>query len=781
MVSSLPPSVTTAAELEKWDETQHPRGGKPENKGRFSEAPGTRERKAEHARLQDLRRKAVAPQGGFTYRVATGRSPTEGLALSIMPQFGERIPINKFSGAHIAAFMENNKELLASDPRCHVGAWKDERNGEVDLDISVVLGRDDHENAVALCWKHNQESYWSIHENKEYRVGARDNPALARMIKANELSTQTRYLLPPNPTPAEIEQFVAAVKSDGDVAKFIKVVNGGGGDLNKDWDETKHPRGQPKNKGQFSKNPNRGQGREGEERSMLPGVRERGQMGGRAAPAAPPVDPNLSAPPVGAERAIGGAARRRAMMAEQDAARAARRQGVQDAARQQIEQGRVQREREARVAEQQRQDSIQRTAWQTVPEVQGGANVPSAETLERLKLLTDGANTTFQDFGSDSRGRKQYAWYGDNGTVLAVNTGRDNNGNQIFDGAYIENGKKVATVTNSSLGGIFANLENKVDPRSPVVRPVPPPASDPSPAPRPSRPAPNAPAAAAPREPRERIFDLVDPKLKTEEKFDEIRRLAKDKKLAKLIGDSVDFDEDISGIGVQFNVNGYGATEEQWKAEANTVLSSATNGKYSDASEFIGSAYHDFHYAGMITEITKSSVSGREIDLHGIVKDQTSGRQVGYFDRTIRSDGEIHHDYLILDDNVQGGGFGAAFYANSERIYTKSGIKKITTYANLSVGGYTWARCGFEAESTDTVIAYKRTAKDNWRRMCGTTPPPELDSIEHMWEIASVKGPNGEEVGNKTLIGQSWSAVKHLNDDNPGFLAGQLYYSLRGV
>ena len=477
--------------LEKWDETQHPRG-QPKNAGQFSAAPGAREKKAEHAQLQGLRRQAVAPKGGFTYRVATGRSPTEGLALSIMPEFGERIPFNKFSGDSISAFMEKNKELLASDPRCHVGAWRDHANNEIDLDISVVLGRDDHETAVALCRQHNQEAYWSIHENKEYHVGARDNPAMAGINKAAEPTGQTRYLLPPNPTPAEIDEFVATIRNDGSVTKFIDVVNGGGDgnggeSLGKlEWDETQHPRGQPKNKGQFSKKPGggRGQGREDDERSMLPGARERGQMGGRSAVAPPPpVDPNLSAPPVGAEMAMGGAARRRAQMAAQDAARAARRQGVQDAARQQIEQARVQREQERQKMMQVEQANL-RTIWQTLPIDRNANNEDYKGALGRL---TDGIESggDWQGYGTDSSGRQQWTKSGrDRGVTGRFYAVETDNG---IDAAIISDHKVYGRTSVSSLDEVAPSFADR-------FRVAPPPVAQP-PAPAAQAAAPAAPAA----------------------------------------------------------------------------------------------------------------------------------------------------------------------------------------------------------------------------------------------------------------------------------------------
>ena len=73
---------------------------------------------------------------------------------------------------------------------------------------------------------------------------------------------------------------------------------------------------------------------------------------------------------------------------------------------------------------------------------------------------------------------------------------------------------------------------------------------------------------------------------------------------------------------------------------------------------------------------------------------------VGTFTRTINPDGddptEIHHDFLSLDPSVQGQGFADEFNQHAMTSYMENGVTHVSVNANIDVGGYTWAKQGFD-------------------------------------------------------------------------------------
>lgn len=77
------------------------------------------------------------------------------------------------------------------------------------------------------------------------------------------------------------------------------------------------------------------------------------------------------------------------------------------------------------------------------------------------------------------------------------------------------------------------------------------------------------------------------------------------------------------------------------------------------------------------------------------------GKHVGEFTREIdkQTDGSyrVHHDMLKLAPEAQGRGFGTAFFEHSISEYKKHPeIREVTVLAGDLVGGYQWARRGFD-------------------------------------------------------------------------------------
>lgn len=82
------------------------------------------------------------------------------------------------------------------------------------------------------------------------------------------------------------------------------------------------------------------------------------------------------------------------------------------------------------------------------------------------------------------------------------------------------------------------------------------------------------------------------------------------------------------------------------------------------------------------------------------------GKKVGTFSRDYYFDnGELvaHHGYLEIAADVRGSGFAEEFNANLIDWYRRSGIKEVRLTANITIGGYAWARAGYDFASAGTA------------------------------------------------------------------------------
>lgn len=103
-------------------------------------------------------------------------------------------------------------------------------------------------------------------------------------------------------------------------------------------------------------------------------------------------------------------------------------------------------------------------------------------------------------------------------------------------------------------------------------------------------------------------------------------------------------------------------------------------------------------YAGLTVRVKEVDSSGGELEVGADILD-ANGRQVGTTQRIFRNTGGklwVYHAYLSLNRNVQGQGFAEAWNGHLMNWYTESGLDRIEVTANIDVGGYTWARQGFD-------------------------------------------------------------------------------------
>lgn len=209
-------------------------------------------------------------------------------------------------------------------------------------------------------------------------------------------------------------------------------------------------------------------------------------------------------------------------------------------------------------------------------------------------------------------------------------------------------------------------------------------------------------------------------------------------------------------------------------ARAARALSTMTGDEVTgaDAAAWIQSTYEFEHASGIKTKVTGIESTDTQITVRGYVT--KNGHNVGSYTRTIYCrEKRVYHNYFSINSSEQGTGFGAAFYRNTENAYMAAGVKKVMISANIDVGGYAWARMGFD-DTGDNLSNFIRGAKDRWVAKNNTLTT--FPKINHIWQLAALKDPAGHTIGKETLLGRTWSALKMLDEDDPGFQAGRAYY-----
>jgi hypothetical protein len=182
----------------------------------------------------------------------------------------------------------------------------------------------------------------------------------------------------------------------------------------------------------------------------------------------------------------------------------------------------------------------------------------------------------------------------------------------------------------------------------------------------------------------------------------------------------------------------------------------------------------------IFAEFDEDDPSGGSINFVGQVVD-TNGKVQGNWERYLYTGSmEINNDTFWLNPKKQGNGFGGRFYYHSEHELAKMGVKKITLETGLEVGGYAWARVGFDFADREDAAYLSDGFRDYWKEKTGD-PFPYKKKLLTPWEIASTTGSNKKvNLGKQFLLGDQWSGVKKLDENSIGFQVGEAYYKLKG-
>jgi GNAT superfamily N-acetyltransferase len=159
------------------------------------------------------------------------------------------------------------------------------------------------------------------------------------------------------------------------------------------------------------------------------------------------------------------------------------------------------------------------------------------------------------------------------------------------------------------------------------------------------------------------------------------------------------------------------------------------------------------------------------------------GRHIGEITRTFHFDDindfnrvtEVHNDYLTIDPSFQGQGIASDLYRNQENWFIRDGVDKVSILANIDVGGYAWARAGFDyknqAEAMRHIGRLRARAEDAGYTEVATRLNTEFRLMENNpnyyptpFELSRLGYTPGARTwpGKEIMLGTNWDAVKHL-------------------
>lgn len=161
----------------------------------------------------------------------------------------------------------------------------------------------------------------------------------------------------------------------------------------------------------------------------------------------------------------------------------------------------------------------------------------------------------------------------------------------------------------------------------------------------------------------------------------------------------------------------------------------------------------------------------------------SQGYKVGDLQRDFNLDTkDVHHSFMQLGKSAQGTGFASRFYYESEKAYKESGFETVSILANIDVGGYAWARMGYDASKPEQLAMYQSMLNTVYKMKYGNSIEVDYGKVpQTMSEIAAFTAPDGERLGKRTLLNEYWSAVKKLDDNDPSYQAGLEYYRQKGI
>lgn len=128
----------------------------------------------------------------------------------------------------------------------------------------------------------------------------------------------------------------------------------------------------------------------------------------------------------------------------------------------------------------------------------------------------------------------------------------------------------------------------------------------------------------------------------------------------------------------------------------------------------------------------------------------------------------VDHMSMELASSAQGNGFATAWNQRMEGVYRASGVREVQLTANEDVGGYAWAKQGYDwfgQQTVDTMADQLDRAKDPRiralaKRLRSSDPakrPTPLEISMVGWTEGATTWP-----GKEAMLGATWEGVKKL-------------------
>lgn len=122
----------------------------------------------------------------------------------------------------------------------------------------------------------------------------------------------------------------------------------------------------------------------------------------------------------------------------------------------------------------------------------------------------------------------------------------------------------------------------------------------------------------------------------------------------------------------------------------------------------------------------------------------------------------VEHEYLLMDSVVQGQGFSKQFNAHAFKNYKAMGVERVQLQADIDVGGYAWAREGYDWAPDDAPsLAEILTRVDDARAPQTSAPPPRTQQQEddvyfpmahNLWKIPEERRDEQAELARKLWL-----------------------------
>jgi len=119
-------------------------------------------------------------QRGYSYDRKNNRFASEGFALSVFPQFESVVPVDAALKEAVDAYVEEHVDKVREDERIYFGAWLNEEDGRVYLDLSIVV--DDRDEAISLAHDYQQEGIYDLAAGETIYTRARPKDDVAKRL-----------------------------------------------------------------------------------------------------------------------------------------------------------------------------------------------------------------------------------------------------------------------------------------------------------------------------------------------------------------------------------------------------------------------------------------------------------------------------------------------------------------------------------------------------------------------------------------------------------------------